>query len=324
MANYVFSNNQKFVPFSQTLFAIQTIIWHGFFASIAMSLPKGILIAVGGAEDKGMEVVQEELNRLDFFKEGILNKIVELASKKGNPKIEVVTTASSIPEEVGRTYIKAFKRLGCTSVGHLKIATREEADLPKTLERLEQANCLLFSGGDQLRLCSILGGTQFIHRLKERYQHDHFVIAGTSAGAAAMSHTMISAGPEEKAYLKGEVQLSIGFGLIQNVIIDTHFDTRGRFGRLAQAITNQPGELGIGLDEDTGVIVEKGYRLKAIGSSSVVLIDGREITHSNVAEIKGGMPISVSNLKVHVLSHSDVYDIEKHQFISKAFSLHVK
>lgn len=264
----------------------------------------------------------ERMNRLDFFKEGILNKILELAGKKQPPRIEVVTTASSIPDEVGRTYKKAFKKLGCVDVGHLKITTREEADHPKTMERLEKANCVLFSGGDQLRLCSILGGTHFIVRVKERYQQEHFLIAGTSAGAAAMSHTMISGGPEEKAYLKGGVQLSIGFGFMQNVIIDTHFDTRGRFGRLAQAITNQPGELGIGLDEDTGVIVEKGHRLQAIGSSSVVLIDGREITHSNVADIKSGMPISVSNLKVHVLSHSDLYDTEKHQFISKSFDFH--
>lgn len=204
----------------------------------------------------------------------------------------------------------------------MKISSREDAEDPKVLERLERANCVLFSGGDQLRLCSVLGGTQFLNRIKERYQQDYFVIAGTSAGAAAMSHTMISGGPEEKAYLKGEVQLSIGFGFIKDVIIDTHFDTRGRFGRLAQAITTQPGELGIGLDEDTAIIVEKGYRLKAIGSSSVVLIDGSEITHSNVADIKSGMPISVSNLKVHVLSHSDVYDIEKHKFISKSFSPH--
>ena len=288
-----------------------------------MSLPKGILIAVGGAEDKGAEGEREN-NRLDFFKEGILNKIVELASKRGDPKIELITTASSIPEEVGKTYKKAFKKLGCVDIGHLRINSREEADNPKVLSRLEQSNCILFSGGDQLRLCSILGGTQFIQELKKRYLEDHFIIAGTSAGAAAMSHTMISGGPEDKAYLKGEVQLSIGFGFMQNVIIDTHFDSRGRFGRLAQAITNQPGELGIGLDEDTGIIVEKGNRLKAIGSSSVVVIDGREITHSNVADVKKGMPISVSNLKVHVLSHSDIYDIEKHEFISKTFAFHAK
>jgi cyanophycinase len=180
----------------------------------------------------------------------------------------------------------------------------------------------MFSGGDQLKLCSVLGGTSFLTRLKERYNDEHFLIAGTSAGAAAMSATMICGGPEDKAYLKGEVDLSIGFGLMQNVIIDTHFDARGRFGRLAQAISTQPGEIGIGLDEDTGIIVEKGHRLKAIGSSSVVIIDGSNIRHNNIADIKSGMPISVANLKVHILSNSDVYDIETHEFVSVKFKAH--
>lgn len=244
-----------------------------------MIQPKGTLIAIGGAEDKGPDEEQAHVNRLDFFKEGILKKIVELAGKKEEPKIEVVSTASSIPDEVGRIYKRAFRRLGCVEVGHLKICSREEADSKKVLDRLESSNCIMFSGGDQLRLCSILGGTQFITRLKERYQEEYYVIAGTSAGAAAMSSTMLSGAPEDKAYLKGEVNLSIGFGFIQNVIFDTHFDTRGRFGRLAQAITTQPGEIGIGLDEDTGVILERGVLLKAIGSSSVVIIDGSAITY---------------------------------------------
>jgi cyanophycinase len=108
----------------------------------------------------------------------------------------------------------------------------------------------------------------------------------------------------------------MGFGLMQNVIIDTHFDSRGRFGRLAQAIATQPGQLGIGLDEDTGVIVEKGVRLRAIGSSSVVIIDGSNVKHNYIADLKSGMPISVADLKVHILSNSAVYDIEMHEFKS--------
>lgn len=284
-----------------------------------MNYPKGILIAIGGAEDKGPEEEAKNSSALNFFKEGILKKIVELAGKKGDPKIEVITTASSIPDEVGRTYKKAFKKLGCVDIGHLKITTRDEAESKKTMERLENCNCILFSGGDQLRLCSVLGGTSFLSTLKERYEEEYFLIAGTSAGAAAMSHSMICGGPEEKAYLKGEVQLSIGFGFLPNVIIDTHFDARGRFGRLAQAIATQPGEIGIGLDEDTGVIIEKGTRLKAIGSSSVIIIDGSAIQHNNIADIKTGTPISFSNLKVHIMANADVYDIEEHEFIGTKY-----
>jgi cyanophycinase len=194
---------------------------------------------------------------------------------------------------------------------------REEADSKKMLERISKANCILFSGGDQLRLCSILGGTEFLDIIREKYVDEHFVIAGTSAGAAAMSNTMISGGEEDKAYMKGKIELSIGLGFLQEVIIDTHFDARGRFGRLVQAIAAQPGAVGIGLDEDTGVIIERGMRLKAIGSSSVVVVDGSSITHNNIADIKGGMPISVANLKVHIMTNSDLFDIESRTFICK-------
>lgn len=288
-----------------------------------MQYPKGYLIAVGGAEDKGTDEEKERQNSLDFFKQGILNQIVELASVKGEPKIEVITTASSIPNEVAQVYKKAFRKLGCVEIGHLRITKREEADSKKTLERLENCNCILFSGGDQLRLSSILGGTEFMDNVRQRYQTEHFVVAGTSAGAAAMSHTMICGGDETKAYLKGKIELNIGFGFLHEVIIDTHFDARGRFGRLVQAIAAQPGAIGIGLDEDTGVIIEKGTKMRAIGSSSVVLVDGCNISHNNIADIKSGMPLSVSDITVHIMTNSDVFDINTRQFTGIGFSHHL-
>ena len=287
-----------------------------------MQNPKGFLIAVGGAEDKGSEIERERQNSLDFFKEGILNQIVELAGKKSDPKIEIVTTASSIPDEVAQVYKKAFRKLGQIEIGHLKITKREDADSKKTLERLEKCNCILFSGGDQLRLSSVLGGTEFLDILHERFEKEHFVIAGTSAGAAAMSNTMICGGDETKAYLKGKVELSIGFGFLQEVIIDTHFDARGRFGRLVQAIAAQPGAVGIGLDEDTGVVIEKGTKMRAIGSSSVVVVDGCNITHNNIADIRNGMPLSVGTLTVHVMTNSDVFDINTREFTSVSYPAH--
>jgi cyanophycinase len=277
-------------------------------------MPKGYLIAVGGAEDKGEEAKVKK-NRLDFFSGGILKQIVELAGKKNNPRIELITTASSIPDEIAQSYKKAFRKLGCDEVGHLRLRNREEADNKKILERLEKCNCIMFSGGDQLKLCSALGGTQFIKIVEDRYYDEHFVIAGTSAGAAAMSNTMICGGNENKAFMKGEVELNIGFGLLQNVIIDTHFDARGRFGRLVQAIAAQPGAIGIGLDEDTGVIVEKGSRIKAIGASSVVVVDGSHVACNNIAFIKNGMPLSVSNISVHVMCQADVFDLNTREFI---------
>jgi cyanophycinase len=287
-----------------------------------MQQPKGYLIAIGGAEDKGSEEEKERQNSLDFFKEGILQHIIQLTGKKTPPKIEVITAASTIPDEVGQIYKKAFKKLGTLDIGHLKITSREEADNKKTLERLEKCNCILFSGGDQVRLCSLLGGTEFLDIARERYEKEHFVIAGTSAGAAAMANTMICGGDESQAYLKGRVELSIGLGFLQEVIIDTHFDARGRFGRLVQAIAAQPGAIGIGLDEDTGVIIEKGTKLRAIGSSSVVVVDGSSIKHNNIADIKSGMPISVASLQVTIMTNSDVYDINTREFSGVKFLMH--
>ena len=282
-----------------------------------MHNPKGFLIAVGGAEDKGEEEKVRK-NRLDFFSAGILRQILEMASRKNKPRIEIITTASSIPDEVWLNYKKAFKKLGCTEVAHLKISSREEAEHSKVLERVEKSSCILFSGGDQLKLCSALGGTQFIKLVKEKYEEEAFVIAGTSAGAAAMSNTMICGGNENRAFLKGEVEMNIGFGFLQNVIIDTHFDARGRFGRLVQAIATQPGAIGIGLDEDTGVIIEKGYRVKAIGASSVVIVDGSHVACNNIAAIKTGMPISLANVSVHVMSQADQFDLNTREFIVKS------
>jgi cyanophycinase len=196
----------------------------------------------------------------------------------------------------------------------LRIRKREDAARPEYLERLRQCHCVMLSGGNQLRLSSIFGGTEFLDILKERYQEEHFVIAGTSAGAMAMSNTMIYEGNAARAHLKGEVKITTGLGLVYNVIIDTHFDKRGRFNRLAQAVAAQPGAIGIGLGEDTGVIVSNGNELRAIGSGSVAIIDGKFIDYNNIADISLGMPISVENIVLHIMSSGDVYHLQTRKF----------
>lgn len=285
-----------------------------------MSNPKGILVAVGGAENRGEDGKAEELD----FREGILHTIIELAGKKGRPKIEVITTASTQPEEVAKAYKQAFHKLGGVEMGILDINYREQADDKKVLDRLQKCNCVLFSGGDQMRLCSILGGTEFIQAITQKYHDEYFVIAGTSAGAAAMSNTIITSGDPAESYLKGTVGLSIGFGFLPSVIIDTHFDQRGRLGRLIQAIALQPGIIAIGLSEDTGIIVQKGNRLKAIGSSSVVIVDGSSIEDNNLNDIDDKAPLSISNIRLHVLSHEDLYDIDARQFTAVKLAPHQK
>ena len=275
-----------------------------------MNHSKGILVCIGGAEDKSSRKEQEENHELPFSRYSILNTIVELTQKK-EPSVEVITTAYSIPDEYFAKYKKAFKELGCGHVGHLGISKRDEADDKKLVQRINDCDIAMFTGGDQLRLCSILGGTPLLDRLKERYQEEHIVIAGTSAGAAAISNTMICGGNPERSYFKGEVMLSPGFGFLHNAIIDTHFDKPGRFGRLAQAIAAQEGAIGIGLGEDTGVVIEHGTSFRAIGPNSVVVLDGSKVHYNNIAAISDGMPISIGSLVVHILAHADIFDIEK-------------
>lgn len=282
-----------------------------------MTYPKGYLISVGGAEDKGTDLERGiiERNRLNFFELGILRNVLSLIKAEGEPTIEVITTASQIPDEVAVNYKDAFSKLGCTNVGHLRIRNREDATNPEYLERLRACDCIMLSGGNQLRLSSIFGGTEFLEILRERYENEQFVIAGTSAGAMAMSNTMIYEGNAAMAHLKGEVKITTGLGLVHGVIIDTHFDKRGRFNRLAQAVAAQPGAIGIGLGEDTGMIVTEGHLLTVIGSGCVTVIDGKFIDYNNIADIDFGKPIAVENLVVHLLSKGDSYNVQTRKFI---------
>lgn len=288
--------------------------------------PKGFLVAVGGAEDKGTDLEKGiiERNRLNFFELGILSNIIHLIDHKQEPKVEVVTTASSIPDEVFENYKGAFQKLGVKNIGHLRIRNREDSANEEYLERLKNSNCVMLSGGNQLRLSSIFGGTEFIQILKEKYYKEHFVIGGTSAGAMAMSNTMIYEGNASLAHLKGEVRMTTGIGLIQNVIIDTHFDKRGRFNRLAQAVAANPGAIGIGLGENTGLIVKEGYHLTAIGLGTVVIIDGKNIEYNNIADIEFGAPISVENIIVHMMSAGDNYNLRERKYEGKELEVKVE
>ena len=284
-----------------------------------MSHPKGKLIAIGGAEDKGTNLETGEIyrNNLNFFELGILRKVMEEA---GGPsaRIEVITTASMIPYEVGENYLNAFGRIGCTNVDVMHIRTRQDAMNDKYIERIRHCDCVMFSGGNQLRLSATDGGTELLSILKKRYNEEDFVIAGTSAGAMAMSNTMIYEGNAMRAHLKGEVKITTGLGFVNSVIIDSHFEKRGRFGRLAQAVATNPGCIGIGLGEDTGMLITDGNKMEAIGSGLVIIIDGHDILHSNIADIPEGNPISMENLKVHFCEKGNGYLIKERKFLPEA------
>jgi len=286
-----------------------------------MELPKGKLIAIGGNEDKGTEPEPnfQQKNNLNFFELQILSRIVNEAGGH-DANIEVITSASSIPKEVGSNYLEAFGKLGCKNTSVMDIRNREDAKKPEMIERISKCDAVMFSGGNQLRLSSIFGGTEFLKILHDRYLHESgFVIAGTSAGAMAMSNTMIYQGNSGEALLKGEVKITTGLAFIKDLIIDSHFVTRGRFGRLTQAVAANPSCLGIGLGEDTGVLITEGNYIEAVGSGLVIIIDGHGIQHSNIADLKEGCPISIENLIVHVLAKGNSYDLKRRKFSAEVF-----
>ncbi|HVG12957.1 MAG TPA: cyanophycinase, partial [Flavisolibacter sp.] len=271
---------------------------------------------VGGAEDKGTDLEKGEIqrNNLNFFELGILRRLVEEAG--GNTaRIEVVTTASMIPNEVGNNYLNAFGKIGCINVGSMHIRNRMDAADPDFIQRIKECDAIMFSGGNQMRLTATFGGTEFLQILLQRYQNEAFVVAGTSAGAMAMSNTMIYEGNATRAHLKGEVKITTGLGFLDDVIIDSHFEKRGRFGRLAQAIAGNPQCIGIGLGEDTGMLVTEGSKMEAIGSGLVMILDGREIMYSNIADIPDGCPISIENLKVHFCEKGNGYELADRKYL---------
>jgi cyanophycinase len=280
-------------------------------------IPNGKLVIIGGAVDKGSftekDFDQQVEKNLNFFESGILKRIIVESRHKERSQIEIVTTASKIPREVGPEYARAFRFLGAENVDVMHIENREHAMDPDHVERLKKADVVMFTGGDQLRLTSILGGTEFHDLLIHKYKHEDFIFAGTSAGAAAASNNMIYQGSSKEALLKGEVKITGGLGLIDDVIIDTHFVHRGRIGRLFQAVVGNPRILGVGLGEDTGLLITGGQHMEAIGSGLVILVDGREIKDTNLTQVELGEPISIKHLVVHVMSMYDRYDLRTHQ-----------
>lgn len=269
---------------------------------------KGILIPIGGNEDKGIET--KEKYHLEFIEEGILARVAKECGGCGK-SIAVIPTASSIPDVVSDNYIQAFDRLGCTDVKIVDIRERQDSEDPQNIAWIEQADCVMFSGGSQSKIVEKIGGSTIHNILLERYRNERIVIAGTSAGAMCMSREMISGGSGKEAFIKGAVRMKKGMDFMPNLVIDSHFITRGRFGRLAEAIARFPDFLGIGLAEDTGLVIKNCNTFEVIGSGMVILFDPSEIRHNNEKLLRKGMPMSISNLKTHILANGDRFDIQE-------------
>ena len=279
--------------------------------------PKGKLIAIGGAENKGQEPEgghnAKVFVRSTFIEDGILRRVVNEAGGPG-ARIALITAASSIPEEVAANYTEAFGKLGVNDLDVLEIRDRQDVK-PDMVKRLAKANAVMMSGGNQLRLTTIFGGTAFLELMKRRYlEEPGFTIAGTSAGAMCMSSTMIYQGHSASGLIKGGVKMTTGAGLIQDVIIDSHFVERGRFSRLTQAVAGNPNSIGIGLGEDTGVVITNGDMLETIGSGQVMIFDGHEITYSDFAVVEEGEPFSIEGMRVHIISKGHSYSVSQRMF----------
>ncbi len=254
----------------------------------------GNLIIIGGAEDKSGQ-------------RSILKDVVATAGGNDS-RLVVMTTATESPEEVGNQYRGVFEGLGVENIDVLNIKSRDDANNLDFCERLRNSTCVFFTGGDQLRITSILGGTEVYKALHDAYVAGALV-TGTSAGASVMSITMIVDGNSNDAARKCTLKMAPGLGLLDKAIIDSHFDQRGRLGRLLCGVAENPDILGIGIDEDTAIKVYPDGHLEVLGSNAITIIDGKTIKSSNVSELKPDEILSITNVTLHVLSQGYGFDL---------------
>jgi cyanophycinase len=252
------------------------------------------LIIIGGKEDRSNAKV-------------ILG---EVARRVGSGKLVVSTVAMPTPaDDLFEQYEKAFRSLGVKHVYNLEIKDREDATRDSKLRILDDAQAVFFTGGDQMKITSQIGDTLVFRRIQEIYENGGLV-AGTSAGAAVMSETMVVTGGDEESHVVGgSVKMAPGLGLISDVIIDQHFMERGRVGRLIGAVAQNPKNLGIGIDEQTAIVVERDNGFYVLGSGAVYVIDGSEVTYSNIADEAVNKTLSIYDVRIHMLSQGDRFDL---------------
>lgn len=277
-------------------------------------IPKGKLLIIGGHEDKGATSGEN----LTIHKKKVASSHFEilgtLISKipQTHHIIEIIASASSIPLEMEEMYINSFKQEGFTHVGIIKVENKKDGLNKTSISRIKVAHAVFFTGGDQEKLVKLLGQSDLLIELKRKYYSDkNFIIGGTSAGAMALPEIIIKDGIIREALYKDDIHLSTGLGLINQIIVDTHFIKRGRFARLAHAIALNPTSLGIGLEENTAILISEGHHAECIGSGMVILIDGSEIHSSNINEVNNTTPIVMDNVKVSILAEGSCFSLIK-------------
>ncbi len=261
-----------------------------------MTKRSGTLIIIGGHEEKEGERV-------------ILQEVVRPLGK-GKKRLLIVTAATTIPQEIAEDYKRVFKQMGVGHVDVLDIRERDQAHDPAIIRKLDDAGVIFFTGGDQLRLTSQLGGTPLFAHMLELHGKGT-VIAGTSAGAAAVPETMLISGQNEGSLRVSMSTLGMapGLGLLKGVIVDSHFAERGRLGRLLGAVAQNPYNLGIGIDEDTALVVQNGRVARVVGSGAVYVIDGTHLKYSSLSESDPTGVLRMHNLTLHVLGNGDTFDL---------------
>ncbi|MGE5440056.1 MAG: cyanophycinase [Bacteroidota bacterium] len=280
-----------------------------------MRTPKGRIMIIGGAEEReGRPVPEMAEENEDSVPFSILKELLPPSQSK--KPVKVFLTALKDPEDAGKTYKETFSRLGFHNVEIINISSREQASDPGLIKDVVASHAVFFSGGNQFRLTTILGGTEIASVIEKKYYEDEsFILAGTSAGAMAMSKVMIYQGQPKEAMLQGEMRFMSGLGFLDNCIIDTHFVKRSRFGRLTQTILQNPTCVGIGLGEDTALVVSKGNVMECIGSGMVIIIDGSQIKYTNILSADLDSPLSVEGLVVHILAKGNGYKLREKEYI---------
>ena len=247
----------------------------------------GHLLVIGGAEDK-------------YNERRILRKFLELAGGS-DANILIVPVASDYPEFAADVYTQAFRHLGVSMPRVLRVTSRQDAFQADPEELLDGVTGVVLSGGAQMRLTTILGGTTFAQKLREMVRETEIVLAGTSAGAAGMSTSMIVRGESSSHPQKNSVRLSPGLGFLKNIIIDQHFSERGRMSRLLTAVSYNPYNLGVGIDENTAIILDQMGTLEVFGEGTVTIVDGSEISFNEIAEVEDHRPFAVCGAQIHIL-----------------------
>ncbi len=267
-------------------------------APIPTDTTRGLLVAIGGAEDKMKE-------------RRVLRQLCDIAGGS-KARIAVLPTASSIPKQVAAVYARVFSELGVASVKIFAITDRQEASDPKIVQEIEESTLVFFSGGDQLRIVATLGGTpvaQAIRRMNAR----GIPVAGTSAGAGVLCQHMIAGGKSGQSLGKRMVMLAPGLGLTNRIVVDQHFSQRHRMGRLFSAVAMNPFLVGVGIDEDTAACLDADNRLTVWGRGSVTVVDGIDLSYTDVHEVHGNSPVAVLGMKVHVLTAGCTFDLLSHK-----------